>query len=81
MTLYPNPNNGNFILDFQINNDYLVESYLGIYNLAGKCISQEKIYIQDGLQKQISLENIPRGVYLVTVYSSASVKTIKFIKT
>ena len=81
VTLYPNPNNGNFILDFQINNDYLVESYLGIYNLAGKCISQEKIYIQDGLQKQISLENIPRGVYLVTVYSSASVKTIKFIKT
>ena len=78
--LYPNPNNGNFILDFQTNNEFLVEAYLGIYNLTGELLSQEKIFIYDDFQKQIQLENIPKGVYLVTIYTSRSIKTIKFIK-
>ena len=78
--LYPNPNNGNFILDFQTNNEFLVEAYLGIYNLTGELLLQEKIFIFDDLQKQIQIDHIPNGVYLVTIYSSFSIKTIKFIK-
>jgi len=78
--LYPNPNNGNFILDFQTNNEFLFEAYIGIYNLTGELLLQEKIFIFNDFQKQIQIDNIPNGVYLVTIYSSFSIKTIKFIK-
>lgn len=78
--LFPNPNDGNFILDFRVNNDYRVESYLGIFDIAGKSIYNQKIYIENNLQKQFNYDFLPRGVYIVTLYSGISLKTVKFIK-
>ena len=80
INLFPNPNNGNFILDFHVNNDYRIESYLGIFNLSGQSLYNEKLYVENNLQKQFNFEFLPRGVYIVTLYSGVSIKTIKFIK-
>jgi hypothetical protein len=74
--LFPNPNNGNFtILIDKKNTDN--SSYVDIFDILGNLVynctsNQNKI--------DISVLNLPSGIYLVRVYSDQMNEIIKFVK-
>lgn len=65
ITIYPNPNNGNFVV--ALNNHY-TDVQLEIYDVTGKTIIRQKIVPDNNLLK-INVTNLPKGVYFVQVYS------------
>ena len=71
VSVFPNPAN-DFIT---INTEEVIEK-ITILDVSGKTVfSQEK-----GLNKRINIQHLPSGVYFLTVESSKSVGTTKFIK-
>jgi hypothetical protein len=68
--LYPNPTSGTFTIGLA------EESNVSIFNMLGQCVMQlEKV---SGLQ-QISLENAPRGLYLVQIQSGNNTEVMKLV--
>jgi hypothetical protein len=71
VSVFPNPAN-DFIT---INTEEVIEK-ITILDVSGKTVfSQEK-----GLNKRVNIQHLPSGVYFLTVESSNSVGTTKFIK-
>lgn len=69
-TLYPNPTTGRFTLALE------EESNVSIFNMLGQSVMRlEKL---SGLQ-QISLENAPKGMYLVQIQSGNSLEVKKLV--
>lgn len=69
VTTYPNPNNGNFTIEFEQNKSpFLVE----IYSTLGQKVF-EKSNVKDN---EIQVSNLSRGVYYVTV-SNATYNNVK----
>jgi PKD repeat protein len=65
VALYPNPSSGTFTLNVTNSPS---DIYMEIMNLSGQIIFHQKFYTADGnLLKQIDLENLPKGIYLVEV--------------
>ncbi len=62
--LYPNPNNGNFIIDYATDEE--TDLYLRIYNHLGQIVySIRKAQFAGVLKEQINLENHPAGMYFL----------------
>ena len=75
-SLYPNPNNGNF--NIQFNSDSSNDINIGIHDLRGRQVFS-KTYQNSGMFNQsLQLDNVQSGVYLVTVQDGAR-KEIKKI--
>ncbi|MDD5571962.1 MAG: T9SS type A sorting domain-containing protein, partial [Bacteroidales bacterium] len=69
MRIYPNPNNGNFILE--INSASKDDIEIRVMNLLGIVVYQEKnVTTKGGLRKEISLVDKSEGIYIVTVIGS-----------
>ncbi|WP_026979209.1 T9SS type A sorting domain-containing protein [Flavobacterium tegetincola] len=62
VTLFPNPNNGNFTISCK--NDFLENSNLEIYDTLGKRLYQQKLY---GNETVINLENFSKGIYVAKI--------------
>ncbi len=63
--LYPNPTNGMFTLRVAGISSTI---YMKIMNLSGQIIFHEQFHSANGnLSQEISLENLPKGIYLVEV--------------
>ena len=66
--LYPNPNRGNFTLEYQLENN--LEAKLEIMNLTGKIVYRETLIENKG---KIGMKaNLPVGIYLITIKNSKS---------
>ncbi|WP_306350136.1 reprolysin-like metallopeptidase [Flavobacterium sp. '19STA2R22 D10 B1'] len=74
--LYPNPNKGNFTIQF--NSDAQNKINVGVYDLRGRKVL-DKVYNNTGIfNENIQLDNIQSGVYMVTVQDGAK-KVVKKI--
>src|SRR5690606_4540815 len=64
-TIYPNPNKGNFNIDFNslTNNDISID----VHDLSGRLIYQN-VYTNTGrISQNLQLNSVQAGVYIVTV--------------
>jgi subtilisin-like proprotein convertase family protein len=76
-TLYPNPNNGNFTIQF--NSDSGNEIKVNAHDLRGREIFA-KSYSNSGLfNETLQLNNVQAGIYLVTVQDGARKEVKKII--
>ncbi|MEI6679467.1 MAG: T9SS type A sorting domain-containing protein, partial [Mariniphaga sp.] len=80
MTVYPNPNHGQFNLKIQSGKP--VELMIDISNNNGKLLwRQEKVAIDRSYLTPVDLINIPGGIYMIRVHNSKINKAIKVIIT
>ncbi len=74
----PNPNSGQFTLDFEGDKSELLT--VDIYNISGSCVLSEKWNTAAGInRKQFNVGSFAKGVYIVNVSSaegSVKIKTI-----
>ena len=70
ISLYPNPNNGQFQIDLATENADVV-----IYNVLGKTVLNKKVSDNE----VINLENAEKGIYMVVITSGSEVSTKKII--
>ncbi len=76
--LYPNPNNGQFSIDFSTNIES--DNYtLTVVNIAGKTVHRENISGQSD-NIYFNLSHLEAGTYIVMIRNSLIVATAKFIK-
>ena len=72
MTLYPNPNNGNFSVSI---------SEVGNYNVVIRNVIGQSIYrnLINGTITEVKLQNVESGIYLVTIQSDGFERTEKLV--
>jgi subtilisin-like proprotein convertase family protein len=77
LAIYPNPNNGNFTVQFNSTSNKDVK--IGIHDVRGRQIF-DKTYQNNGLFNQLlNLNNVQSGVYFVTVQDGARKTTKKIV--
>ena len=77
LALYPNPNNGSFILSGKLNTDKPVQ--LDIINALGQVVHRETITVQTGkLHKEIKLSNAANGIYLLRLNIDGEITGVQF---
>jgi hypothetical protein len=77
MSLYPNPNNGQFTIKITLENEASVE--LDIFNILGQRIYVEK-FVTEKSERTYQLDGIQPGMYIVRARVGKEMRTIKFIK-
>jgi hypothetical protein len=78
LQILPNPNDGRFSL--QLNSSISSTATLGIYNLAGQQIMAQAIELTEGPSSlNLSLTDLPEGVYLVQILTPQGVVNRKII--
>lgn len=70
--VFPNPNNGNFV----INSQQLVGSRLQIFNIAGELIYED--YIKSNAE-QVQIEDHPAGLYLIRITTDSGTLVDKIV--
>ena len=75
--LYPNPNNGEFTLSFEISNpsDVVIQ----IHDLNGRVLHFEKHKVESTFTEQFSVSQLSRGIYIVSVKAKNNLRTHKVI--
>ena len=74
LKLYPNPNNGQFILHLS---SFDVRTEVLVFNLIGKTVHKATVFNAE--QIEIDMLNAPRGIYNVVVSDGLSVENIKML--
>ena len=70
LAIYPNPNNGNFNIQFTSNSSN--EINVGVHDMRGREIFTNK-YSNNGLfNENLQLSNVQSGIYLVTIQDGSS---------
>ena len=78
VNLFPNPNDGNFTLDYYGNKNEMLE--VELFNLTGQNIFLEKWKTTAGLNsKSINVKNINAGIYFIKISSSQVQSVVKMI--
>ena len=62
ITIYPNPNNGSFVIRIP----RYSEGTLGVYNILGQMIHEESFYIE-AESKEMTFSNLSYGAYLIRI--------------
>ena len=76
-TLYPNPNNGNFTIQFNSNSGNEIK--INVHDIRGREI-YSKSYTNDGLfNENLQLSNAQSGIYLVTVQDGSRKEVKKIV--
>lgn len=68
MSIYPNPNNGEFVLELNGSTNEVKESLVSIYNLMGQQVFEKQV-MSNGKQT-IDVSTLTNGTYLVKVNSN-----------
>jgi hypothetical protein len=76
-TLYPNPNNGNFTLQFTSNSSN--EINVGVHDMRGREIFTKKYSNNGFFNENLQLSNAQSGIYLVTIQDGSSKVTKKIV--
>lgn len=72
INIYPNPNNGIFTIEKNIDENTTLE----VYNLSGQLILQKSFV---GNTTQVNLTNYPKGIYLVKIIADNKVTVEKIV--
>lgn len=75
--LYPNPNNGQFIVSFNESNDNQLS--MKVLDMQGKAVFSEQFYMNSNQVKQMDLSSLPKGFYTLVVQDESSVQSQKLI--
>lgn len=75
---FPSPNEGRFTVRFQLK-DKNTPANLGIFNLEGQEVYQEKFSGSKNYEKQIDLGDVPAGVYLLRITQGEESMTRKLV--
>jgi hypothetical protein len=74
INVFPNPNNGNFTIDFQnVSEDFEIE----LFDIAGKIIISNQLILASSKTKEIN--NLKAGTYLLNINSKLGVKTLRIV--
>ena len=79
ISVYPNPNNGQFSIQF---NGVMKDVYtIEVRNILGQTVYNEEVNISGGpgVQIQMDLSNLKKGVYLLNVINSTSERAYELI--
>jgi hypothetical protein len=76
LTFWPNPNHGTFFVRIT---GITGEAILIISNVAGQAISNEKLFLDREMVKEINLGNIAPGIYIVRLLSKSTVITKQIV--
>lgn len=81
LTLYPNPNNGSFILSGTLDTKNAKDASYQVFNIAGQLIAEGKIGTQQqSLSQQIDLgKDMQPGQYLIKINTDNEYKLINFV--
>jgi len=79
LSVYPNPNNGEFTVQFNTLNNQEVK--LEVYNVLGELIVSENNAVTSGLNTlNVNIQEQTKGIYFVKVVSGENMFTTKVIK-
>ncbi|MBA2612225.1 MAG: PKD domain-containing protein [Bacteroidetes bacterium] len=76
--VYPNPNNGEFIINLS-NVDLNKTTGVLIYNSLGQVIYKDEEFCKSDISKKINLEEIPNGVYFLKIDNGKENKVSRII--
>ena len=77
LVLYPNPNNGNFNIQFTSTTGNEIK--VNVHDLRGRAIFN-KSYTNNGLfNESLELSNVQSGIYMVTIEDGANKEVKKII--
>ncbi|OFX56711.1 MAG: hypothetical protein A2046_00230 [Bacteroidetes bacterium GWA2_30_7] len=65
IAIYPNPNNGNFILDIENADNKAIS--LHIYDISGRNVFNENFENKAVFKKNINVSSLESGIYLVKI--------------
>lgn len=79
VSVYPNPNNGQFIVDVQLNGSK--EMTVEMYDMVGKIIwSDGTIGTSDQLRKEYDIRELPNGIYFLRIMADSQMNVVKVVK-
>jgi len=77
LSVFPNPNNGSFSIQFETLNN---ENELSVINNIGQQVYFEKLSNSIGIQtKEIKLNNLPNGIYNIQIKSGRDISIQKIV--
>ena len=80
INFYPNPTNGNSTITLEVKkSDHII---INLYDISGRLVSNianEDVQIGN-YSKQISIENMPKGMYFINIISNNGISSSKIIK-
>ena len=79
VSLYPNPNKGNFILEINSTSNKSQDYQLEIYSVMGKLIHQEELSGGANIRKQMHFEALGQGVYFIRLRGKKEILNTRFI--
>lgn len=77
VSLYPNPNNGIFTLQFKVKPEHPVN--FNVINILGQKVYEMSNYRAETNELNIDLNNLTKGIYFITISENNKTGTIKFI--
>jgi len=79
--LYPNPSNGQFVIDLRVAENLSANAKIELVNMMGQTVSTENGSISNGrLQKNISMSSsLAQGIYLVKIIVNGKIYVAKLI--
>ncbi|MDG1659949.1 MAG: T9SS type A sorting domain-containing protein, partial [Winogradskyella sp.] len=76
--LFPNPNKGDFSLQFNSNSGKEINVH--IYDISGKLVFNSNYDATSRFDKQIALSNVSAGIYIMKVNDGVKTITRKLVK-
>jgi hypothetical protein len=77
INIYPNPNNGNFVVELS---GLVEDTELSIVDINGREIYKDVLLNNSYVSKQINMSTQPAGVYLLTLKNNTSVQIVRISK-
>jgi hypothetical protein len=76
-TIYPNPNNGNFNVQFTSNSSNEIK--IGVHDLRGRLVLEKEYQNTGTFNQNVKLNGVQSGIYLVTVQDGDRKETKKIV--
>jgi PKD repeat protein len=67
LSIYPNPNNGEFMVELKGAGNQLKENTMSVYNMMGQKVAEKLMLTGD--KQTIDVSNLPNGTYLIKINS------------
>jgi hypothetical protein len=79
MNLFPNPNSGNFTLEVTTTNGTSQIYTLEVYSPLGALLHSETLEVNGKLTKEMHLNGLSKGVYLLQLKTKENLLTTRFV--
>lgn len=79
-SVYPNPSNGLFEIELQLENQFSGTGTIEVLDPIGRVMSSSKVNIEDGLlHRQFAINEVPAGIYWVRIASTDQIYQAKLV--